>query len=293
MTTSSPRGRPEKSARWDKHIERLPEYAEKARDVIQTYRSSKDVVPRSTSAMSADEATRKLQRQAKLAVRERTRLQAKRRHAQQSTVVWSIVAAVALVLVVLSVVGVGGSTVASAIVGVAATALAVRSGVRLRELNGRELPSAPAPLQLPPATSSAHEPVQRLIHAQASLHELLTQLGRPLSASGVTMDAGSVAHAQRTAREAEQTLLGLASRIVAVERAAAAAPEGQRAALDTAAAQLRQQLDDGIESYGTLVAAAGQAVATSSTGIDAAQASITNAADHLAGMALALRELGA
>jgi hypothetical protein len=55
---------------------------------------------------------------------------------------------------------------------------------------------------------------------------------------------------------------------------------------------LREQLDDGMGEYGALVAAAGRAVAASTSGMDESRQALTDATDRLAGLAIALRELG-
>ncbi|WP_156899091.1 MULTISPECIES: hypothetical protein [Thermocrispum] len=166
-------------------------------------------------------------------------------------------------------------------------ALAVRSAVKLRRLNAM---TPPPPRRLLPAkTSVAREPLHRLQRAEASLHDLLEQLSA--RGSGVTVDEVSVAQARQTAAQAASALHQLGQRIVAVERARDAAPAGQRQELTEAIRQLRAQLDEGIESYGGLIAAAGKAVAARDSGVAGAQAALTDATDRLAGMASALREL--
>jgi hypothetical protein len=166
-------------------------------------------------------------------------------------------------------------------------ALAVRSGVKLRRLN--EMAPPPPRRLLPSKFSSAREPLQRLARAETTLHDLLQQLSA--QGAGVTVDEVSVAEARQTAAQAAAALHQLGERIVAVERARDAAPPAERQELDTAVRQLRAQLDEGIESYRGLIAAAGKAVAARDSGVSGAQAALTDATDRLAGMASALREL--
>ncbi|HKN54453.1 MAG TPA: hypothetical protein VJX66_18270, partial [Amycolatopsis sp.] len=99
--------------------------------------------------------------------------------------------------------------------------------------------------------------------------------------------------ARQTAEEAAGALRALAGRIQAIERGRNAAPAREQAALDAAVRKLREQLDEGIEGYGELVAAASRAVAAaaSSDGLATSKQALTDATDHLAGLAMALREL--
>lgn len=170
-------------------------------------------------------------------------------------------------------------------------ALAIRAGLRLRRLHRATAPLSDGKRRaLPPRMSVAHEPMQRLVEARKSLHELLAQLAAP-HAGGPAVADGSLAAARGTAAEAEEALYGLAARIVAIERARDAAPAAERRSLDAAVSTLREQLDEGVDSYGTLLAAAGKAVAARGSGLGAARDGLTDATDRLAGMALALREL--
>ena len=59
--------------------------------------------------------------------------------------------------------------------------------------------------------------------------------------------------------------------------------------LAEAVRRLRTQLDEGVDGYGSLVAAAGRVLAASSLGEP--RHDLTEATDHLAGLALALNEL--
>lgn len=170
-------------------------------------------------------------------------------------------------------------------------ALAVRSGTRLLALKRTELPEATQPPPLPPVGSVAREPMERLAESEASLAELLRQLTTPTQNAPAAVPELSVEDARATAEEAAKALRALAARVRSVERARESAPPAERAALDSAIDTLRTQLDDGLNGYGALVAAAGRAVAESSGGVSQAKESLTDATDRLAGLALALRDL--
>ena len=168
----------------------------------------------------------------------------------------------------------------------------VRSGLKLRELKRTPLPAAPAgPPPLPPAGSAAREPMERLTECEASLSELLRQLSVPSSVGTTPVSGVSVEDARQTAVEAAAALRGLAARIQAIERGRNSAPAREQAALDAAVGKLREQLDDGLEGYRGLVAAAGHTVAASSDGLVTSKQALTDATDRLAGLAMALREL--
>ncbi len=168
----------------------------------------------------------------------------------------------------------------------------VRSGLKLRELKRIPIPAAPAgPPPLPPARSAAREPMERLAECEASLTELLRQLSVPTSLGTLQVSEVSVADARQTATEAAAALRGLAARIQAIERGRDSAPAREKPALDAAVAKLREQLDDGLEGYRGLVAAAGHTVAAAGDGLVTSKQALTDATDHLAGLAMALREL--
>lgn len=169
-------------------------------------------------------------------------------------------------------------------------ALGVRAGMRLVQLNRVELPPKQERPRLPSRSSATYEPMKRLAQGKASLDELLGQLSAH-AADRPSVPEGSVSEARATASDAERALSGLARRIQAIERAREAAPAGERASLDAAVSTLCEQLEDGLESYGSLLAAAGRAVAATGSGLESSQHALTDATDHLAGMAIALREL--
>ncbi|ALG12871.1 phage shock envelope stress response protein PspM [Kibdelosporangium phytohabitans] len=163
-------------------------------------------------------------------------------------------------------------------------ALGAKSGGRLRRLNKTPIPSAVP--TLPPARSAAREPMERLADAERVLADLLRQLSSPRSA----VPADSVEDARRTGVEAASALREVAGELQAVERARDMAPAADRAVLDDGVRRMREQLDEGLEGYGTLIAAAGRLVAASSAGGPDNNA-LTDATDRLHGLAVALREI--
>ncbi len=167
------------------------------------------------------------------------------------------------------------------------SALSVRSGIRLYQLSRMSVSPAREPSTLPRAGSVAREPMERLARSESTLTDLLDQL----STADVPVPPLSVDQTRSTAMETASALRALASRIESVERARASAPPAEQPALDSAITGLRKQLDEGVEEYGTLVAAAGRAVAATDSGMTEAKEALTDATDRLAGLASALREL--
>ncbi len=102
--------------------------------------------------------------------------------------------------------------------------------------------------------------------------------------------AGSAAtDARSTADSAAAELRRVADRLVAVEAAIPHAPAAEKPALRADVRRLRAELDEGLDGYGTLVAAAGRAVAAS--GAPEQKHLMLDATDRLAGLAAGLREL--
>jgi hypothetical protein len=99
----------------------------------------------------------------------------------------------------------------------------------------------------------------------------------------------SVDQARRTGQEAAAALRGTAAQLRAVERARDHAPPSDRAALSDGIRRLRTQLNDGLDAYSRLVAAAGRALAASTQ--SGPREELVDATDHLAALALALRDL--
>jgi len=145
-----------------------------------------------------------------------------------------------------------------------------------------------APTALPPKRSAAREPMERLTEAEKALGQVLAQLtGTPGMPASVPVE--SVAQAQTTSAEAANALRAVAAQLVAVELARDHAPPLERGPLVEGVSRLREQLDEGLDGYRSLVAAAGRVVAASSA--PGPKQELTEATDHLAGLAVALREL--
>lgn len=175
--------------------------------------------------------------------------------------------------------GLGGAALAAGVG-------AVGAGLRYRKLKRTPLPEPPPePVELPAPGSRAREPMQRLRDAEKSLHEALTRL----SESGQGVGAASATEARAAASQAAVALRSVASRLVTVEGAIRHAPEGERAQLRSDVERLRAELDEGVDGYGGLVAAAGRAVAA--TGAAEQKHVMQDATDRLSGLAAALQEL--
>jgi hypothetical protein len=229
--------------------------------------------------------------------RKRARLARKRAWASRWALVWSLITAVCMVLAVASFGGLIDDTsyangIGAVMIGIISGTFAVRSMLRMRNL-GREhsalAPSsaAPAPLlstALPPRNSLAREPMDRLAQGEETLAELLAQIAR----SG-SVPADSVEHTRQTGASAAVVLRRVAAQLHAVERARDHAPPLERGPLADAVRRLRRQLDEGVDGYGSLVAAAGRVLAASSLG--ATNQELSDATEHLAGLALALADL--
>lgn len=289
------------SAKLEKHLERLPDYAQRAQETLQRYlpptdgRRPNPLIRPSVRPPSVTDVPLVAEVRSKWAQWNdpAAKLERRKRRTSRALTLWVVLV---LLCVLAGVAGILVEGAMAAAVGGAAGAivfgtLGVRSGARLRHLNRMPVPvssvSASSRRQpLPPASSAAHEPMLRLAECEESLTELLGQLS-PSDA----MPETSVEDARVTAQEAATTLRGLAARIQAVERARNASPAGERAALDAAVKTLREQLDDGLDGYGTLVAATGRAVAASTSGMRQSRDALTDATDRLAGLAIALREL--
>lgn len=287
------------SAKLEKYLERLPDYAQRAQEKLQGYLPSTDERPNPLRRPAARppsvtdvpvfaEVRAKWERWNEPAAR----LARQKRRTSRALTLWIVVTLLCGLIAVAAGFGLlasqGAGTLATGVAGVIVFgALGVRSGLRLRQLNRTELPVSTTPPPLPPPGSAAHEPMRRLAECEESLAELLNQLSAP----SVAVPDVSVEDARTTAAEAAGALRGIAARIEAVERARKASPDGQRGALDSAVKTLSEQLDDGLDGYGALIAAAGQAVAASGNGMQQPKDALTDATDRLAGLAIALREL--
>jgi hypothetical protein len=309
------------NAKLEKHIERLPDYAQRAQEKLQKYLppQGEGTRPSSSGRQAPRPAARPPMRApirmpggispavipAVAEVRTKwaawnepaAKLERRKRRASRALTLWIVLVLLCGLYGYLAFTGMLGTTSGdiSRIIYPSAGvivfgALGVRSGARLVQLKRVKLPAGSAPPPpLPAAGSVAREPMERLAECEASLAELLAQLSAPAAVGTTAIPAVSVEDARATATEAAVSLRGLAARIVAIERARNASPASERGALDAAIRTLREQLDDGLEGYGGLVAAAGHAVGASGGSIS--KQALTDATDHLAGLAMALREL--
>jgi hypothetical protein len=229
--------------------------------------------------------------------RRRARLARKRAWASRWLLAWSLITAVCMVMMVASFAGVTGGPGASTAVGAIIAALfsgtfAVRSGLRMRRISREQralalaapVPGLAAPAALPPKSSQAREPMERLAKAEGTLAELLNQI-----AHGGSVPLDSVEHTRGTGADAALVLRRVAAQLHAVERARDHAPPLERGPLAEAVRRLRTQLDEGVDGYGSLVAAAGRVLAASTLGEP--KRDLTEATEHLAGLALALSDL--
>lgn len=236
--------------------------------------------------------------------RQRRRLERKRLWASRWALAWAIVCVFLVVYVAMGISGMVGTgpdaaMIAGGVAGVAATgALSIRSTRRMvllkrareefdRKHQTAEVP-APPPPPMPPKSSAAYEPMQRLAEAEDALAQLVRQLGgTPGAPASVPQE--SVAEAERTGAEAAQALRAVAAQLAAVELARDHAPPMERGPLIDGVRRLREQLEEGLNGYRGLVAAAGRVVAASTSA--GPKQELTDATDHLAGLAVALREL--
>lgn len=166
--------------------------------------------------------------------------------------------------------------------------LAVRTGLRRREIDRarQQLAVAPVRSPLPARASAARQPMERLEEAEDTLRELLRQLD---SAALTSVPSDSVEQARSTGAEASAAIRAVSHQLQAVERARDTAPPLDRGPLVEGVRRLREQLDEGVEGYCGLVAAAGRVLAES-TAANPRQV-LGDATDHLAGLAAGLREL--
>lgn len=237
--------------------------------------------------------------------RQRRKLERRRVWASRWATVWALITAIAMVIAVAAATGVIIEGTASAVSQASAVlfsvammlvtgTFAVRATRKMalikraqREFDAQHRPAAVAepaavPTTLPPKGSAAREPMQRLGDAETALEKVLAQL------SGAVPEE-SVAQARATGVEAATALRSVAAQLVAVELARDHAPPLERGPLVDGVARLREQLDEGLDGYRSLVAAAGGVVAANSA--PGPKQELTEATDHLAGLAAALREL--
>jgi hypothetical protein len=233
--------------------------------------------------------------------RQRRKLERRRIWASRWATAWALITAICIVFIVAAATGTiaqgdEAMTVASGIaVALVTGTMAVRGTRKMalvkraqREFDEQHrpagVPAAPV-TALPPKSSAAREPMQRLAEAETALSQVLGQLSAP----STSVPVESVAHVEATSSEAATALRAVAAQLVAVELARDHAPPLERGPLVDGVARLREQLDEGLDGYRSLVAAAGRVVAANSAA--GPKQELTEATDHLAGLAVALREL--
>lgn len=233
--------------------------------------------------------------------KQRRKLERRRVWASRWMTAWFLITAICMVFIVGALTGVLGqgdeamTAAGGIVVALVSGTMAVRSGRKMslikkaqREFDEQHKPAgvtAPPPTTIPPKGSAAREPMQRLGEAETALAQVLGQLSGP----SASVPPESVIQAQTTSTEAATALRAVAAQLVAVEIARDHAPPLERGPLVEGVARLREQLDEGLDGYRSLVAAAGRVVAASSA--PGPKRELTEATDHLAGLAVALREL--
>jgi hypothetical protein len=224
--------------------------------------------------------------------RQRRRLESKRVWASRWATAWAIISVIAVLYVVLSFAQVT-AVITGTGMALASGALAIRSTRRMvllkrarQEFDRQHPPAGVAPPKptIPPKGSAAREPMKNLAEAEAALSQVLAQL-----AGSESVPVESVAQAEATSAEAAAALRAVAAQLVAVELARDHAPPLERGPLVEGVNRLRTQLDEGMTGYRSLVAAAGRVVAASTA--PGPKQELTEATDHLAGLAIALRDL--
>ncbi|MFT7838279.1 hypothetical protein Q5530_19255 [Saccharothrix sp. BKS2] len=220
----------------------------------------------------------------------RAKLDRRYRRSGRVLTFWLIVLALLTTLGALAVFGVLEPAVGIGVaLGFAGTSvLAVRTGLRRREIDRarQELAAVPERTPLPARASAARQPMERLEEAEDTLRELLRQLD---SAALTSVPSDSVEQARATGVEASGAIRAVSLQLQAVERARDTAPPLDRAPLVEGVRRLREQLDEGVEGYCGLVAAAGRVLAESTAAHP--REVLGEATDHLAGLSAGLREL--
>jgi hypothetical protein len=187
--------------------------------------------------------------------------------------------------------GVLGGTIlavlAAMLAGAGVVVARVRRGPQAPVAAADPVPALPTPPRLPGRKSAAREPMERLAEAETALRDLIAQLSG--SAAGPSAPQNVVDDAARIADETAHRLRAIAAKVEALEAAVRHAPAARRAGLEDGARSLLRHLDQGIEGYRELIAAAGHLVLAGTT--DPVPDELIEATDHLAGLAAALRDL--
>lgn len=140
---------------------------------------------------------------------------------------------------------------------------AVSAGRRLIRLHHSHEPpggghtSAPPPPPLPGWRSLARKPMQQLASAETQLSQLLYELRQQVGSAAAVAES----HVRASADDSAKALRTVAERLIRVEKTRDTAPSSARRDLDERAQDLSRQLNDGVDGYLQLVAAASRAVA--------------------------------
>ncbi|MEU4803336.1 hypothetical protein [Actinosynnema sp. NPDC023587] len=220
----------------------------------------------------------------------RAKLDRRYRRSSRVLTFWLIVLAILAVVGTLALVGAlptaAGVGAAIALAGTGVLAVRTKSKMKSIDTARQQLAAAPTPTPLPARSSAARQPMERLEDAEDTLRELLRQLD---SAALTSVPADSVVQARVTGTEASSAIRAVSHQLQAVERARDTAPPLDRAPLVEGVQRLRAQLDEGVDGYCGLVAAAGRVLAESTA--NNPRQVLGEATDHLAGLASALRDL--
>ena len=292
------------------HVERLPDYAQRGKETLQRFFPPEKPSQKSPSDLAPADLAPGLGLPSIAEVRARwsdwkqpaAKLARQKRRASR-TLLFSIIVAILFGLYgFLAGVGVGESSVDvnDLVIGIAGFlafgALSVRSGLKLRQVNrqlgsvrlagGERKTTSFSSRSLPTRGSAVRLPMERLIKAEASFVEVSQQLAQ------LSVGESLIANAESVAKQTASALRELADRIQAVERARDTAGNRDRAGLNSAIKILTAQFEEGLEGYQSLVAAAAHTLVAVSNQDAVAQLALTEATEHLAGLATALRELG-
>jgi hypothetical protein len=187
--------------------------------------------------------------------------------------------------------------------GAAATGTATLAALRWRE--DWTLRHSPVPVPVPAvgtvsgfalggaAVGLAGRAVVMFEARGSSAAPLLRRLDRASRAMGAVVArlGDGAADTRRESADAARLLREAASRLVAVERAAAVAPADARRRLDESSLRLRTGLADGVAAYERLVGAAAECVAAAHDGEEVAVATrLADATDRLRGLAAGVAE---
>ncbi|MFZ2177591.1 MAG: hypothetical protein WAW17_26905, partial [Rhodococcus sp. (in: high G+C Gram-positive bacteria)] len=167
---------------------------------------------------------------------------------------------------------------------------AVMAVSRYRKLDAEALPPGlPVRRSLPVQSSAARQSMDRLVQCERALHGILRVLSRSETISREDIEA-----TYSTAGSAGAALHAVADDITAMEEAARDS-ESAAPALHRAIAAAAEQLEDGVEQFEELVAAAAEVTVPGATGavggLAGERAELVSATEKLAGLAAALAEI--